>query len=385
MRCSVLLKSNNMKTIFKTLLCTAMAAALTLSCETPETPETPENPETPVDSDLMLFSYYTGDFYENGTANVYINFLKGDITSDEEGNLYGTGFVTCLDFCASPVTTEDTDHLHLADFAGTYTLGSDNAAGQISGDVDDSYVYVLENGEPKYDTKVYDEVTLVISPSDKGVKVSVNATVGGEPFSFTYEGTDYIVSQAEESLSSNIPEDLNFDSAVGAAVVNLGDMIEDGTTNTWVIILGDKDYDFYSDFGYGQSMLLYLNTAPGSEVLPTDHYEGFINPFEAEELTVGSLFSGFIDYGQYFGCWYLHTSKNIEGTFVDGYVDVEQKGEVYKISGELLDAYGKKVTFSYEGDLMYYEFVEEEAYSTRSSKESGFSKYAKKNPFSCKK
>lgn len=366
-----------MKSLFRIMLCTAMAAALTLSCETPETPE------TPLESDMMLFSYYGGDWYENGTANVYINFVKGDIASDEEGNLSGTGFVALLDFCAEPVTTEDTDHLHLADFAGTYTLGSDYAAGQLS--VEDSYVSAVENDVVKYEEASFDEATLVISPSDKGVKVSFTATIGGEPFSFEYEGIDYIISTAEESLYSNIPADLSFDSAVGAAVTNYGDLMEDGATETWVISLGDKNYDFNTDFGYGQSMFLYLNAAPGSEVLPTGHYEGFVNLLEATESTVGSLFSGFTLYGMYFGCWYLHTSKNIEGSLVDGYVDVEQKGEGYKISGELQDAYGKKVTFSYEGDLMYYELVEEEAYSTRSAKGLNLANYSKKSPFSFKK
>lgn len=366
-----------MKSLFRIMLCTAMAAALTLSCETPETPE------TPLESDMMLFSYYGGDWYENGTANVYINFVKGDIASDEEGNLSGTGFVALLDFCAEPVTTEDTDHLHLADFAGTYTLGSDYAAGQLS--VEDSYVSAVENDVVKYEEASFDEATLVISPSDKGVKVSVTATISGEPFSFEYEGIDYIISTAEESLYSNIPADLSFDSAVGAAVTNYGDLMEDGATETWVISLGDKNYDFNTDFGYGQSMFLYLNAAPGSEVLPTGHYEGFVNLLEATESTVGSLFSGFTLYGMYFGCWYLHTSKNIEGSLVDGYVDVEKKGEGYKISGELQDAYGKKVTFSYEGDLMYYELVEEEAYSTRSAKGLNLANYSKKSPFSFKK
>lgn len=329
----------------------------------------------------MLFSYYGGDFYENGTANVYINFLKGDISFDEENNLLGTGFLTCLDFCAEPVATEDTDHLHLADFAGTYTLGSDYAAGQVS--VDDSYIYQAENGESVYETEVFEELTMVISASDKGVKVTVTATVDGKEFNLEYEGSDYIISSTEETLGSNIPADVKLDNIAGASVVNYGDLFETGTVDTWAISLGDNKYDFDTDFGYGQSMFIFLNAAPGSEELPEGHYAEFVDLYTAEELNAGSLIGGISLYGMYMGCFYFYTGLSIEGSLVDGYVDVSKKGENYLISGELQDAYGKKVTFSYEGDLMYYELVEE--YSALSTKSAGFSKYAKKSPLSFKK
>ncbi|MGN1226931.1 MAG: hypothetical protein ACI4TL_06825, partial [Candidatus Cryptobacteroides sp.] len=321
------------------------------------------------------------DWYENGTDNVYISFYSGNIGYDEEGNLVGTGLSAVIDFCAEPVTTDDTDHLHLADFAGTYTLGSDYAAGQVS--VDDSYIYHVVNGESVYESDVFEELTMVISPSDKGVKVTVTAKVDGKDLNINYEGPDYVISAADGTLGSNIPADVKFDGIVGASVINFGDFFETGAVDTWAISLGDSQYDFDTDFGFGESMFIYLNAASGSEELPEGHYAEFIDFDTAEEVNAGSLIGGISLYGMYMGCFYFNTGLSIEGSLVDGYVDVTKKGENYLISGELEDAYGKKVTFSYEGDLMYYELVEE--YSTLSTKSASFSKYAKKSPLSFKK
>ena len=63
-------------------------------------------------------------------------------------------------------------------------------------------------------------------------------------------------------------------------------------------------------------------------------------------------------WGTYIGSYYFHYTEQIEARIVDGDVTVDKTGDTYEINGVLKDGNGKKVSFSYTGELLYGELAE---------------------------
>lgn len=335
------------------------AAAVFVACEkqnngnengggngTPDPVDTPDGITIP---EIINQSYYYGDYYENGKGNYVINLVKGAIEYDEDSDTYyGDGSVLSLEILGK--LAEDADHALIPE--GTYTIADGN---WLTADDSDVLSYYIECETGKETVQhTFTEGSIVIEKSAKGVKINVTAkTASGEDFAYSYEGNGYLVNNTDDTLFSNLDKDIKVGSLVKASYCDFGDLVEDGTTRTWVLSIGDKHYDLDTDYGDGESILLYVNIPFSQENLETAKFEAWSDLME-EEWSANSLVAGFSYYGMVMGCYYICPATGYTAALADGYVDLKIDGKHFTVSGELKDRYGKTVTFTYDGEPELY-------------------------------
>jgi len=345
---------------FETLLAIAAAITLVASCDSKKNdPVTPDTPKDVVVPETMIEAYYVGDYYGTGTsANVFVNFISGNIDLNEDETVYiGTGQVLCLDLNVTlPASVEEADHLSLP--AGTYMVADDTHA-PLTWNPEESYLLKVENDEVIADREAFKSGTITIEKTGKGSKLVFSGELkSGTTFTFEYEGIDRVMSHADDSKYSNLDNDVDVKTLVSATYSSLGDVVGDGKTETWVISLGDKYYDFEEEYGNGESILLFLNVKPGSKEIPEGKVTEFADLNFTEVLEPNTFIAGYFMWGTYGGNWYKCPAYAYEAALVGGEVEfVKGENNTYSIKGTLLDAYGKKVSFSYNGEVkqMVYE------------------------------
>lgn len=326
----------------------------------------------------MFYGYYAGDYNEVGTDNIYFSLLTGELEYNEDTEAYyGNAELCCIDFNIEAITSQyDKDHAVLP--CGTYTVnGSDYAAGTIN--ADDSYVIKVVNDVVEIDEVTVKSGTVTISEASSASsskrKISIDIVLSDDtPYSFEYEGYAVLSNTCTDSKLTNLFDDVNVTSLCCASMANMGNLDGSETTETWVFSIGDKYYDLTTDYGPGESILLYVNLEPGLDAVPAGHFDTFANLMDEdfEGFQPNTLISGITFYGLYMGCWYTCPARTQEASLAAGTVDItpgENNGDGvynYTISGNLTDAYGKEVKFSYSGpvEMMYYEV---ESYSLKSS------------------
>lgn len=376
------------------------AALLFAACEKDNNSEN-NNQNKPDESteleipETMFFGYYLGDYNEAGTDNVIINLMKGEISYDDDDNYIGNGEICSLDINIEALAEQyDKDHATLP--CGTYTVDTEGtyAAGTIN--AEDSYVLKVVDDVVLMDEIAVKSGTVTISevlsksaaPAAKisTRKISVDLVLSDDtPYSFEYEGYAALSNSTEESLFTNLVADVTVGDLCVASMGNMGNLDDTGKTETWVISLGDKYYDIETDYGYGESMFLYLNLEPGLEALPSGHFDKFVDLYDENltELEPNTLVCGITFYGMYAGCWYTCPARTLESSMVGGSLDIESSDEnsdgifEYKISGSLEDAYGVKVNFSYTGEIEKMVYDTEE-YSLKSASSNKL--YGRKSP-----
>lgn len=351
---------------FKFFATASMCAAFLLSsCNSDKKNTTPEVPDVPVDvivPDVLFQNYYVGDYYEAGTGNLLLNIVEGKVdVNEDETSFVGDGQIVCLDLNITlPATAEEADKLHVP--TGTYTVADDTyAAGTWN--IGESYVVKVENEKVIYSQVTFTDGTVVIEKTQTGVKVTVEGTLdGGDKFSYVAEGVDRVCSRDSDTKFSNLDTDIKLANPIKASCSSLGDVIGDGKTQTIVLVLADKYYDFENDFGNGESLMLYINVAPGDPVVPVGKFTKTLNLDEVESLEVNTMVAGLYMWGVYAGNWYMCPAYGYEAGLVGGEVEVvkneveEGSAQTYTISGDLTDAYGKHVTFSYSGEVSLMEY-----------------------------
>lgn len=350
----------NMKQ-FKLLWAVAAATVLFSSCngkkDDPVKPDVKQDVEIP---GVIFESYYVGDYYETETsANVFMNFISGNVDLNEAQTDYiGDGQILCLDVnIALSSSVEEADHLTIP--AGTYNVGDDTHA-PLTWNPTDSYLIKVENDVVLVDQMEFKSGTIVVEKTEKGSKIVFHGVLKNDTeFSYEYEGVDRLMNHADDSKYSNLDKNIEVGNLAGAAYSSLGDVVGDGKTETWVISLADKYYDFESDYGNGESVMLYLNVAKGATEIPEGKITEFADLNVTESLEPNTFVAGLFMYGLYGGCWYRCPANAYEAAIMGGEVEIKKVDETkYSISGTLREAYGKTVTFSYEGEVAKMEYKE---------------------------
>jgi hypothetical protein len=166
----------------------------------------------------------------------------------------------------------------------------------------------------------------------------------------------------------------------------IGDIMEDGATETWAISIGDEYYDLLTDWGMGYSMLLYFNLQPGLEGVPSGTYDTVLDVMDLMngevDMTPNTLLGGFSSLGMYMGCYYMCPSLTEEAALKSGSVTVVANGDTYKVSGKLYDGFGNEVSFNYDGDMVLMTYEEYALKSGAVSQPKGF---VAKKPFDFKR
>ena len=84
---------------------------------------------------------------------------------------------------------------------------------------------------------------------------------------------------------SNLTGDCEVAEFAQGSQTYLGDLFETGESEMYMVVLADDDYDLNTNFGLGQSIILYLNVPNGSsEGVPAGTYEGLLDAYTAVSL-----------------------------------------------------------------------------------------------------
>ena len=338
-------------------LCTLLALA---SCDKNKN-DGPKD-ETVVIPEVRAQGLYYGDFNGNGTGNVLLTLVKGDFSVgydyDEDGYpiafCTGTGFNLNLDF--NMPFDEDSDHAKLV--PGVYTAGDDVTFAEGTWNRGEWMSLYQEGKDGEFTVDGYlADGTLTIEEVKGGYKITFDGSLeDGTKVKVSTVWEGHLIADTEDTLYSNLDKDLKLTTLVKGNFVNFGDPSYEGLVDRLAIVLADRHYDLEADRGMGDYVYIYLNVEPGSEGIPTDVYSSWIldddpsNPASSKpgDINVGCMIWGAL----YGGCWYFNPIKGYEVALVDGYLDIEALGgDKYKVSGELIDPYGKKLTISYNGLL----------------------------------
>ena len=349
---------------FALMLCATLVLA---SCDKDKKPGEDVTPpeQTPelVIPDVLFEGYYYGDYYEIGNGNAGVNFIEGSIGVDENDEYVGTGTILCLDM--NFTLPEDPDHAEVP--AGTYTMDVEETAAPGTWSASESYIIKVVDGEAVYDYAEFTDGTVTISKVEAGYKYEISLTVdNGDTFEMVYEGPAKLKNSTEEGKFSNLTDDVKVPELTQASMFCVGDLMEDGETETWAISIGDKHYDLLTDYGPGYSMLLYLNLEPGLSAVPAGTYTEFIDLYTAESFEQNTLLCGLSMWGMYLGCFYMCPALTEEAALCKGSVTIDVDGDIYTITGKLYDGFDNEVEFSYEGEM---ELMIYEEYAVRSASE----------------
>lgn len=348
----------NWKILF---LCAALLGVTAVSCSDSDEPTVPVQSEgenngngdndRPTLSDVTVEAYYGGDYYEASTGNLWINFSQGDFSIeyddfDEITGYTGTGSVVCIDL--NQALAADPDQVSLA--AGTYSvdLTESFAEGTVNGS--ESYILNVVDGQASQQTFTAGSVTI----TDLGEKIYTVAcdltTSEGEAFTASYTVLCRPINRTGEGVMSNLDKDVEVDDLTQALFLYEGDLFESGESDLYIVVLGADDFDLNTNYGLGNSLMLYLNVESGSSTgIPSGTYDRFVDIETAESLPAGSCLSGLFYYGTYMGCWYLNAGNQFEARLCEGAIEVENNGGSYTIRGELKTGDDRTVTFTYAG------------------------------------
>lgn len=357
-----------MKNLFKFSVAALCAIFAMTACEPESTVGDngqKEDGKLVIPSTYFWGSYY-GDYYEVESGNVGIAFSEGAIEYDDYGDpVGGTGLTVYVDLQIPLVS--DPDHALVP--VGTYTMDADEEYTAGTWSAEDSYVTKVVNGEVVYEYAPFSAGTVTVSKVGNDYKFVLNMTVEGDVFQYEYTGPAKLVNSSEEGEYSNLDRNVEVKDLTQASVFLIGDIMEDGATETWAISIGDEHYDLVTDWGLGYSMLLYFNLEPGLDAVPAGTYNKVIDIMDlmtgAAEMEPNTLLGGFSSMGMYMGCYYMCPALTEEAALKSGSVTVVANGgDDYTITGKLLDGHGNEVSFKYEGELVPMVYEE---YAVRSS------------------
>lgn len=371
-----------MKNLFKFSAAALCALVSLYSCEKPDSgndtengPEnqTPEIPQVTINEivvdqlpETTIQAYYYGDYYEVGSGNVALAFVAGEIYENEDWELAGDGTIVFLDMNVD--LAENPDFVVLPEGEYELTAAEDGTPGTVNASM--SYITKLVADEIVYEEAALESGILTVAKSGDAYTLTFAGEVEGENVTAEYTGAFRVINSSEEGELTNLDKDIVVGGLTKASMANMGDLAEAGESETWLLSLGDKHYDLTTDWGLGNGLIFYVNLEPGLTQVAEGRYETFVDMMTAESLPVNTLIEGMTYWGTYAGCWYTCPAYCYEASLRGGYLDVKKEGSDYTISGELLDGYGKKVSFSYSGPV---EMMEMEMMSVKSaSAQKGF-------------
>lgn len=375
-----------MKNLFK-LSAAALCAIAFAACE-PDNSATDNGQEGAGTDELVIPSVYFvgqyfGNYNENDLANVGVAFVEGEIGYDEWGDITGGNGTTVYIDLTMPLAS-DPDHALVA--PGTYTMDADEEYILNTWSAADSYINKVENGNTVYDYAAFTGGTVTVSKDGDNYKFVLDMTIGEDVFKYEYTGRAKLINSSEEGQFSNLDRDVEVKNLSQASMFLIGDIMEDGATETWAISIGDEYYDLVTDWGMGYSMLLYFNLQPGLEGVPSGTYDTVLDVMDLmygeADMTPNTLLGGFSSLGMYMGCYYMCPALTEEAALKSGSVTVVANGDTYKVSGKLYDGFGNEVSFNYDGEMVLMTYEEYALKSGAASQPKGF---VAKKPFDFKR
>lgn len=375
-----------MKNLFKFSVA-ALCAMAFAACE-PDNSATDNGQEGAGTDELVIPSvYFVGQYYgnfnENDLGNVAVAFVEGGIEFDEYGDVSGGNGTTVYIDMTMPLAS-DPDHAVVA--PGTYAMDADEEYLLSTWSAADSYILKVENGEPVYNYEPFTGGTVTVSKDGDNYKFVLDMTVGDKAFKYEYKGPAKLVNSSDEGEFSNLDRDVEVKDLTQASMFLIGDIMEDGATETWAISIGDDHYDLATDWGMGYSMLLYFNLQPGLDGVPSGTYTKVLDVMDLimgeASMEPNTLLGGFASLGMYMGCYYMCPALTEEAALKSGSVTVVANGKTYKVSGKLYDGYGNEVSFDYDGEMVLMTYEEYAMKSGAASQPKGL---VAKKPFDFKK
>lgn len=345
-----------MKKVFKNILALSFCAVVALgfaSCSDDDDNSKfpiidPVEPVQPTD-DFTAEGYYKGNIAQNGSANLWINFVAKTLTWDaDEYDYTGTGDLLCLDF--NTVIAENPDFAKLAD--GTYTPGEDYS--KFTFNISDYESYVVKYVNSSSTELEITDGTIVVSTAEQYTVIEAKLTLSdGSDYDFHYIGKIPVLNRSGEGNMSNLTENIAVTDLTQGVAMYFGEAFTT-TSDHYILLIAGDDYDLEENFGSSPSLMLGLNVAPGStDGIPSGTYT-VIDALDADDYEVGTALSGFYEpfYGGYYGAWYFHYDAGLEAAMATGTITVTNKGNGnYDVKFDLVDGYGHTVKGSYSGPL----------------------------------
>lgn len=339
----------NLKSVFKTSIF-ALAAISLAACSDDDNGKSTIDPNVTPSDNIINEGYYKGDIYENGTGNLWINFISKDLVwNDFEEDYTGNGAIVCLDF--NTIIAENPDMAKLAD--GDYTAADTHELYTLNID-GDSYVttYSAAGGVPK-------EVTAgTVSVKTEGGYTVIDALLTLEDdseYEFKYVGKLLILNRTTEGQMSNLTGDVTLNNLTQGLVSYWG-MTFTETSDYYSVVIAGEDFDLEENFGNAPSIMLGLNVTPGASTgIPSGTYT-IIDAMEADDYETGTALSGVYEptLGGFFGTLYFHYLEGFEAAIKTGTIQVVNNGNNnYTITLDLKDGYGHSIKGSYSGTFEF--------------------------------
>lgn len=342
------------KAIFRAIsiaFCTSLALGFA-SCSddddnAPTGPGEVIDPVEPV-SEYNTEAYYGGDIFENGTGNLWVNFISKDLVWDDFEEAYtGTGKIICLDF--NTTLAENPDFATLVD--GTYKAADTYEEFTLNVGDEESYVVTYTNSVAKEANIV--SGTVAVSTVNGKKQIVTDLTLDdGSKLEMTYIGIISAINRTGEGNMSNLTGDVTVGGLTQGVAMYFGETFTETSDYVALILAGDN-YDMEENYGDSPAVNIGLNVTPGSNDIPSGTYT-IINAMEADDYDVNTALSGVYDptLGGYFGTWYYATLDGFEASMASGTVTVVNNGDgTYSITFDLKDGYGHSVKGSYSGAI----------------------------------
>lgn len=336
------------KTLYYVAIC--LAASTTMwSCSDNDDPTPPPVNPPALTTEWDSEAYYKGDYYDNSTGNLWVGLISTSLTYSEDDEDYvGNGKIILIDF--NTALAENPDFATLK--PGDYVCADTHAEGTINLD-DESYVTVYtENASPEMLSVTDGYINVSLTDGIYTIEGTLTTSDGTET-EVKYVGPLAIYNRSDEGHKSNITGNITL-SALTQGLALYGGEVFTSTSDYYMLIISEADYDVESNFGPGQAINLGLNVTPGSNTgIPSGTYT-LIDPMEADDYDPFTALGGFYEatYGGFYGAWYFYSLKGLEASAATGTVTVDNKGNnQYTITLNLKDGYGHAITGTYTGAL----------------------------------
>jgi hypothetical protein len=344
---------------FLTALSVMFACTMMTSCSDDDKP----NPDgdgtgdedvvvTPT-SDLDVYAFYYGDYYENGTGNYGINLITPTMEWDDDNETYlGPGELVYFELNSN--VAENADFAQPSDGDYTFTDDEDDPA---LGTFSSAYVITYDaEGNATENSATGGTITVAYSNGAYTISGKFILSDGSEyPINLTKSFS--FLNRSDDGYLSNLTGDVTISGMTQSQILFWGETFTETSDYCSIIIAGD-DYDLDENSGNSPAINVALNLTPGSTSIPEGTYE-IIDFWEADDFEPFTAASGiyFSLYGGYLGTWYFN-GDTIEASMLTGSIDVKDNGNGnYTFTFNLADGYGHKVTGSYTGtpEALYYD------------------------------
>lgn len=158
------------------------------------------------------------------------------------------------------------------------------------------------------------------------------------------------VKAGEKTMTCQVTVDDIYPNLTQAELWYWGDAYTSNVSNNFTLYLGSKDINMTDLSGYGEVLILELNSAlTVKDSIPGGTYEMMTDLSLVENFKAKTLVPAYInENNQKWGSWYY---GEIVNPIIDGNIFVKRSNNIYTIDYELFDEYGAKVSGVYSGPV----------------------------------